>query len=54
MKERPTDELPDNTATEQRDEGRIEAGEVQLSPGQELQSAEQKLIESYYQAFGHG
>ena len=44
----------DNTETEERDEDRIQAGEVQLSPGQELQSAEEKLIESYYQAFGHG
>ena len=44
----------DNTETEERDEDRIQAGEVQLSPGQELQSAAEKLIESYYQAFGHG
>ena len=44
----------DNTETEERDEDRIQAGEVQLSPRQELQSAEEKLIESYYQAFGHG
>ena len=52
VKEPPTGEHPDNTATEERDEDCFEAGEVQLSPEQKLQSAGEKLIESYYQALG--
>ena len=36
-----------------QDGGRIEAAEVELTPGQELQSSERELIKKYFEAFGH-
>lgn len=50
----PTEAQPGTASTNDQEEDSIAAGEVQLSPGQELQSSEKDLIEKYYEAFGHG